>query len=68
MRRTLSPLTMPRATPQCSRGRESMENKPDGAIREKAQFSEWRGLIEVVIGSAVITAIFLLAIFVALAY
>lgn len=45
-----------------------MEDEPDGASRDKAQFSEWRGLIEVVIGSAVITAIFLLAIFVALAY
>lgn len=46
----------------------SMPNDPDSTGRkEPAQRSEWRGLIELVIGSAAISLIFLLAIFVALA-
>lgn len=45
-----------------------MEDEPDGANGKMAtQRSEWRGLIEMVIGTALIAVIFLLAIFVALA-
>jgi len=45
-----------------------MEDEPDSAGRNAAALrSEWRGLIELVIGSALISLIFLLAIFVALA-
>ena len=45
-----------------------MEDEAGSADRKvAARRSEWRGLIELVIGSAVISLIFLLAIFVALA-
>lgn len=45
-----------------------MQDEPDNAGREAApRRPEWRGLIELVIGSALITVIFLVAIFVALA-
>jgi len=47
----------------------SMQDEEAGSADRKAaaRRSEWRGLIELVIGSAVISLIFLLAIFVALA-
>jgi len=46
----------------------SMRHDPDSTGRNApAQRSEWRDLIELLIGSAVIGLIFLLAIFVALA-
>jgi hypothetical protein len=46
----------------------SMQDEAGSADRKAAaRRSEWRGLIELVIGSAVISLIFLLAIFVALA-
>ena len=46
----------------------AMPNDPDSIVRNApAQRSEWRGLLELLIGSALIGIIFLLAIFVALA-
>lgn len=46
----------------------SMQDEAGSGDRKvAARRSEWRGLIELVIGSAVISLIFLLAIFVALA-
>lgn len=51
-----------------NRRQVSMEDEPDGANGKMATpRSEWRGLIEMVIGTALIAVIFLLAIFVALA-